>query len=64
MGPFKVETLRVLRNGEPEDELRRLVIAYYLADDEVAVFEAQGKSQNFEFHPTESCRVGSRMDFT
>ena len=27
------------RNGEPEDELRRLVIAYYLADDEVAVFE-------------------------
>lgn len=26
-------------NGEPEDELRRLVIAYYLADDEVAVFE-------------------------
>lgn len=29
------------RNGEPEDELRRLVIAYYLADDEVAVFEAK-----------------------
>eukprot|EP00435_Cladocopium_sp_Y103_P036865 s946_g9.t1 len=26
-------------NGEPEDEMRRLVIAYYLADDEVAVFE-------------------------
>ena len=29
------------RNGEPEDELRRLVIAYYPADDEVAVFEAR-----------------------
>jgi len=28
-----------MMNGEPEDELRRLVIAYYLADDEVAVFE-------------------------
>lgn len=26
-------------NGEPEDECRRLVIAYYPADDEVAVFE-------------------------
>eukprot|EP00931_Biecheleriopsis_adriatica_P033039 TRINITY_DN1920_c0_g1_i1.p1 TRINITY_DN1920_c0_g1~~TRINITY_DN1920_c0_g1_i1.p1 ORF type:complete len:626 (-),score=144.03 TRINITY_DN1920_c0_g1_i1:64-1941(-) len=26
-------------NGEPEDELRRLVIAYYPADDDVAVFE-------------------------
>jgi len=47
VGPFKAETLRVLRNGEPEDELRRLVIAYYLADDEVAVFEAQGKSSDF-----------------
>lgn len=31
--------LRFLRNGEPEDEMPRLVIAYYLADDEVAVFE-------------------------
>ncbi|CAJ1329887.1 unnamed protein product [Effrenium voratum] len=28
-----------MMNGEPEDELRRLVIAYYPADDEVAVFE-------------------------
>jgi len=26
-------------NGEPEDELRTLVIAYYPADDDVAVFE-------------------------
>ena len=26
-------------NGEPEDELRRLVIAYYPADGDVAVFE-------------------------
>jgi len=26
-------------NGEPEDELRRLVIAFYPADDETAVFE-------------------------
>ena len=28
------------RNGEPEDELRKLVIAYYPADGDVAVFEA------------------------
>jgi hypothetical protein len=28
-----------MMNGEPEDELRQLVIAYYPADDEVAVFE-------------------------
>jgi len=28
-----------MMNGEPEDELRRLVIAYYPADDEMAVFE-------------------------
>ncbi|CAE7443355.1 efhc2 [Symbiodinium natans] len=27
-------------NGEPEDELRKLVIAYYPADGDVAVFEA------------------------
>lgn len=26
-------------NGEPEDELRRLVIAFYPADGEMAVFE-------------------------
>ncbi|CAE7443368.1 efhc2 [Symbiodinium natans] len=26
-------------NGEPEDELRRLVIAYYAADGDIAVFE-------------------------
>ena len=29
-----------IRNGEPEDELRTLVIAFYPADDETAVFEA------------------------
>ena len=27
-------------NGEPEDELRRLIIAFYPADGEMAAFEA------------------------
>eukprot|EP00438_Fugacium_kawagutii_P029914 Skav232660 [mRNA] locus=scaffold698:72386:78133:+ [translate_table: standard] len=30
-------------NGEPEDELRRLVIAFYPADGEMAAFEARPK---------------------
>ena len=48
-------------NGEPEDELRRLVIAFYPADGEMAAFEAWTPRIRMSFHPNGPTQVSPKQ---